>query len=1199
MMFGKIAAFEFRYQLRQPLFWIVGIIFLLLTFGWVTVQNIHVGGMGPGDHRNGPFAIANVMLIWTVFYMFVTTAFVANIVVRDDETGYGPIIRSTRIGKFDYLYGRFLGAFGAVAVSFLAVPLGFVLGGFAPWVDPETLGPLSWSALINGYLFLALPNILLTAALFFAVASVTRSLMWTYVGVIVLLVLYVVAGVILGKPEYEHAAALYEPFGTAAYGLVTKYWTASERNSQVPPIADALLYNRLLILGLSAAILALAYALFRFQSGAQSGRRRKRASLEQAALATEPPPGPLARRPAPRFDAASAWAQLRVRTRFDMGQVFGSPAYIVLLVLGLVNACGGLWFATEDTRYGGVIHPVTRVLIPDLIGSFGLIPIIIAVFYAGELVWRERDRKTHEIIDATPLPDWAFVAPKTLAIALVMLSTVLISVLGAMLIQLLHGYTHFEIGKYLLWYVIPMSLDWTLLAILAVFLQVVSPHKFVGWGLMVLLIISRGVLPSLGAEDHLYSFGMGPGVPLSDMNGQGRFWIGAWWFRLYWSAFCGLLLIAAYGLWRRGTETRMLPRLARLPHRLMGKAGVLAGVFLVVFVGAGAFIGINTHRWNDYRTELADEKWQADYEKALIGFQNTPQPQITAVKLDIDIHPHEPRLVTKGVYTLVNKTDAPLREVHVLFDRDTKVLGLSIEGAWAKTHAYDRFNYRIFAFDSPMVPGETRTMAFTTEISQKGFKNRGNITRVVDNGTFVNNADFAPFLGFDRRALLTDRTKRRKYGLPPERRMPKLGDPKAAQFNYLRHDSDWVMADITLTTDADQTAIAPGDVVSRSTRDGRTTTRFASPTPIMNFFSVQSARYQLKTETYKGVQLAVYYDAQHAWNVERMLAAQKATLDYAQANFSPYQFHQVRYLEFPDYAQFAQSFAGTIPWSEGLFFIADYKDPEKIDMVTYVGAHEIGHQWWAHQVIGADEQGSTTLSETLAQYTALMVMKRLYGPDEVRKFLKYELDSYLRARGTEALEELPLARVEDQGYIHYRKGSLVMYRLADEIGEDAVNRALRNILQSFAFKGAPYPTSRDLEDALRAEAPGDKQQLITDLFDNITLYDLKATGMTANRRPDGRYDVSLTVEARKLYADGKGKETAAPLHETMEVGLFLAEPGKKDFTPSKVLLMSGAPIHTGRQVITLISPKAPKWGGIDPYNILIDRNSDDNLFQAP
>jgi ABC-2 type transport system permease protein len=39
-------------------------------------------------------------------------------------------------------------------------------------------------------------------------------------------------------------------------------------------------------------------------------------------------------------------------------------------------------------------------------------------------------------------------------------------------------------------------------------------------------------------------------------------------------------------------------------------------------------------------------------------------------------------------------------------------------------------------------------------------------------------------------------------------------------------------------------------------------------------------------------------------------------------------------------------------------------------MVFYVVAHEMGHQWWAHQVMGADMQGSTLLSETMSQYSS-------------------------------------------------------------------------------------------------------------------------------------------------------------------------------------------------------------------------------------
>jgi ABC-2 type transport system permease protein len=278
-------------------------------------------------------------------------------------------------------------------------------------------------------------------------------------------------------------------------------------------------------------------------------------------------------------------------------------------------------------------------------------------------------------------------------------------------------------------------------------------------------------------------------------------------------------------------------------------------------------------------------------------------------------------------------------------------------------------------------------------------------------------------------------------------------------------------------------------------------------------------------------------------------------------------------------------------------FITDLsKDPDKIDYVTYVGAHEIGHQWWAHQVIGADEQGSTVLSETLAQYSALMVMKHTYGPDMIRKFLKYELDRYLRARGGDPLPEQPLAQVENQPYIHYRKGSLVMYRLQDEIGEDAVNRALRRVIAQYAFKGPPYPTSTALVDAIRAEAPADKQALITDLFDKITLYDIKTTKLTAKKRVDGKYDVTLTASARKLYADGRGKETEAPMHETLDVGLFEVEPAKKGFAPSKVISFQRLPIHSGVQVLHLVADRAPHFGGVDPYNKLIDRNSDDNII---
>ncbi|MBC6982463.1 M1 family aminopeptidase [Caulobacter sp. 17J80-11] len=1191
-MFGKIAGFEFRYQLRQPVFWVVGILFFLLFFALMAAEQFHLSS-GGNIHKNAPTAVAMMHMVGAMFFMFVTTAFVANVVARDSDTGFGPIVQSTRITKFDYLYGRFLGAFLAASVCFLSVPLGTFVGSLAPWVDPETLGANHLADYAYGYFVMGLPGVFLTSAIFFALATVTRSMMWTYVGVVGFLIAWTTAAISLDRPEFRDTMAVVEPFGQAAFAQATRYWTAAEQNAAAPALEGFLLWNRLLWTGIGFSMLALAYVLFRFETkGAKAKKAEKLKRMTEAKAEAPAAAGPL---PKPRFGAATGLAQLRTRTKLEMGQVFKSPAFFVLLALGLFNSIGGLWFA--DEMYGSQIRPVTSTVIQTLNGTFSLIPMIIAIYYAGELVWRERDRRTHEIIDATALPDWAFVAPKTLAIALVLASTLLISVVAGVLVQAMKGYANFELGKYLLWYVLPQAIDFTLLAVLAVFMQTVAPHKFVGWGLMLLFIIWGFASGSLGLDHNLYNYAGGPRVPLSDMNGQGDFWKGAAWFRAYWSAFALLLLVISYGLWRRGTETRMWPRLRRLPRRLSGPAGALAVLAVLVFVGTGAYIFVNTNVWNEYRNNKDEDRYLADYEKALLPFEKTPQPNVVSVKLDLDLHPHEPRLHALGGYVLENRTDKPLDAVHLRFDRDVKIKRLAMAGAREEKTKYERFNYRILKFDRPLQPGEFRTLVFETELSQRGFKNRGNTTRLVDNGTFVSNAEFAPQVGMNRNGMLQDRAKRRKYGLPPELRPAKLEDASAYGRNYI--GADWVNADITVTTDADQTPIAPGYKISDVTKGERRTARFRTEAPILHFFSVQSARYEVKSETYKGVELAVYYDRQHPWNVDRMISSLKSGLDYYQAEFGPYQFRQARIIEFPGYADFAQAFANTMPYSEGIGFVADFRDPEKIDYVTYVTAHELGHQWWAHQIIGADVQGSTSLSETLAQYSALMVMEKTYGPDKIRKFLKYELDNYLRSRGGDVIGEMPLMRVENQGYVHYRKGSLVMYLLKDEIGEEAVNRALRNLLQKHAFKGAPYPTSKDLVAALRAEAGPEHQQLITDLFEKITLYDLKAKDLKSKKRADGKWDVTVTVEARKLYADAKGAETAAPiLGESFDLGLFTAEPGKKDFDKSDVILFERRPVKSGRQTFTFTVDKAPTWAGVDPYNKRIDRNSDDNLTKA-
>jgi ABC-2 type transport system permease protein len=320
----------------------------------------------------------------------------------------------------------------------------------------------------------------------------------------------------------------------------------------------------------------------------------------------------------------------------------------------------------------------------------------------------------------------------------------------------------------------------------------------------------------------------------------------------------------------------------------------------------------------------------------------------------------------------------------------------------------------------------------------------------------------------------------------------------------------------------------------------------------------------------------------------------RKTLDYCIRNFGPYRHNQARIIEFPRVASFAQAFPGTMPYSESIGFIASISKPEDIDKVYYVVAHEMGHQWWAHQIIGANMQGATLLSETLAQYTALMVMEHEYGRDMMRKFLSYEMDRYLRARGSERLKERPLLRVEaSQGYVHYNKGSVALYYIKEMIGEEAVNKALRKLIDEWAYKGPPYPTSYALIDNLREVTPPQFHYLLKDLFDDITLFANRTMIANAKKRADGKFDVTIEFESRKLKADDKGNETEVAVNDWMDIGAF-AKPAKgKKY--GDTLHRERVHITSPKNKFTFTVDKEPEKAGIDPFSLLVDRIPDDNL----
>ncbi|HEY1076003.1 MAG TPA: M1 family aminopeptidase [Fontimonas sp.] len=1201
-MLSHVARFELRYQATSAIFWITSLIFFAMTFWFVASDGLRLG-WGGYVVRNSPYTVAFNCMIMALFSIFIVTSFVSNVILRDDETRFGPIIRVTGLSKFDYLFGRFLGALGASSLAFLSVPLGALCAALMPWLDPATVGEFRLEVYLYAYFVLCLPTLFILGACLFALATGTRSMLSVYVAAMVAIMVYMLSARYINEAGVREWAALFDPFGLSAFKLETLYWTPSERNSNLVPVAGAIVLNR--ALWLSVACVLLIFTWRRFQRvGFAEGKVQKKETTEPAAE----------RRPAGQQTAAVAptarplgWAPLIALTRFDVLSVLRSPSFIILVGMAISYAVIGLWYAGDD--FGINTLPVTRIMINALTVEFPTIALVIAAYYAGELVWRDRERRINEIVDATPAPDWVFVVPKIIAIMFVLFVMVLASALAAIAVQAIKGYFSFELAHYLGWYLLPWLITMAQYAALVVFIQMLVPNKYGGLLVTVLIVAAQIALPKLGWENHLYQYASTSPVPLSDMNGQGRYAGYAAWFRAYWSGAALLLAVLAYALWRRGASAPLGQRLRRLPTQLRGMPALIAAAALLTMLATGSVVHYNTHVLNEWRTAQDSANWSARYEKELFQYKAMPLPRITDVKLDIDIDAAVPRVTTRGSYTIHNKSSAAIAEIPVFWARqleqtswigadavtDLQMRSLEVEGARIVKEIPD-LHFRLYRFDAPLAPGQSAQIHFETVREQNGFRNNSNENRVVENGTFLNNWELTPLLGVHNIYALQDRTQRRSHGLSDELRPAKLEDDSARANHYFRPDSDWVNADLTVTTAADQTVVAPGERLASSVAGDRRTVHFRTTAPIHHFFTVLAARYELRQAQWNDVSLEVYHHPQHAYNVDRMMRAMRASLDYYTQHFSPYQFNHLRIAEFPAYRNFAQAYPGTVAYSEAAGFILGPPAADRYDGVTYVTAHEIGHQWWAHQVIGADMQGQTVLSETLAQYSALMVMERMYGPQEIRRFLKASLDRYLMMRGNDIVGEVPLERVEEQAHIRYLKGGMVMYLLKDLMGEDAVNRALRSLIQDYAFKGPPYPSARDLTARLREQATPEQQALISDLFEKITVYDFRTVAARSTQLPDGRWRVDIDLEAAKHYADEKGGLTAAPLDAVADIGVFTAEPGKPGFDADSVLHLQHESLRSGRQALSVIVDREPKFVGVDPYNKYVDSGSDDNVI---
>ena len=470
---------------------------------------------------------------------------------------------------------------------------------------------------------------------------------------------YLVAQNLTSDLDNQALAALLDPFGLRAFSLETKYWTVTDMNTLVVTLSGRMLWNRLLWLAVGMAILGVTCWRFSFA-------QRLATSKRPAATAT--PPAAHVAVPQVHFHHgfAAQLRQLGSQVRIDFLETVKSGVFIVVMAAALLNT-GASLMVSASQGFGLSALPVTYNVIDIVRGTMYIFLLAVIVFYAGVLVWKEREAKFDEVYDALPQPIWIAYVGKLIALTLILVLVLCVGMVAGVATQAYQGYTRFQLGLYLRELLVLDLTEFFCLLVLAVFIHVVSPHKYIGYFLFFVVIIANTFAWRLvDVETRMVRFGSLPSYTYSDLFQFAPYSLTLFWFAVYWLLFTVLMSLVAILFWQRGRETGYASRFTTAVQRWTGPLRWGTAVACLVWFTTATWLFYNTKVLNDFQTTKQVTKLRADYEKKFKAqHELVPQPRIASIKYDIDIYPARRGLVLRGEQTIENRSDQPIAQMFI------------------------------------------------------------------------------------------------------------------------------------------------------------------------------------------------------------------------------------------------------------------------------------------------------------------------------------------------------------------------------------------------------------------------------------------------------------------------------------------------------------------------------------------------------
>lgn len=1171
-MFKQIFKHELLYWLGRP----VPYIYFAVFFAFAFVTLIGTAGFfdpPPADTSklarviNSPYEINYMLQYFTKIFMFLLPAIIGASIYKDFKYQMHSIVYTFPIDKRSYLLAKFLSAFSIVAVISFSVGIAFFVGEQMPGLHENKIGAMSIEGYLQAYLVYVLPTLFFFGTIIFAIVALTRNSYAGFITVIVIFLFQLIVENALGGTGYVYAMSILDPFAQNTKEYAIQDWTLLDKNTRVVPISVVVLLNRLFWLAVSIGTFVMLYRKFSFSEDGLSFSLKKSKLKEP----TNENLGKVSKVKLSSVNYDFSWKQqLETIWRLslvDLKYIVRNWMFLALVFFGIFAI---LFAIAKVTNFEDIaLLPVTRVVLTIPALFFTMIMIITTFLYAGMLVHRSRTAKMEQLIDTTPVENGVFLFSKVLALIQMQLILLLVLMVAGIIIQVINGYSDFEIGVYLFQlYVLtfPKLMIWSFAA---VFIQTVFRNTYLGLFVLIIGWLGVGAMPQAGIDSKLLRFNSPPDTNYSDMNGYAETLTPYFLVEGYWFAFGGILLLLALLLWFRGLPESFKERLQLANSRLKPAVISVLGVSLLCFVALGFKIhqAEQEVKWdsvssNDQKNML--ENFKVEFEQ----YRKIVQPRITAMKLQLDIFPDRNSFEADGSYVLVNKSKKAIDTLLVKTGFD-EITNLELQN-FAELIAQDTLmKFQMLKLKRPLLPSDSTRLNFKVRNTKNTLFERN--SNVLKNGTFLLN-DLFPRLG---------------YSFDDEPKHP--CDSTALKNNYGAIDSDLIDFEAVVSTSKDQIALAPGYPVKEWVENDRRYFQYKTSNKIKYILGINSGQFEIEKANHNGVELEIYHHPGHTYNLQQMMDGLKAALDYNTKYFSPYQHRQARIIEFPDSeGSYATTMANSIPMSEIRFIANSNTSDDKVDLAFYVSAHELTHQWWGNQVAGADALGSRMLSESITEYITLNIYREKYGPTVAVQFLEQQRKRYLKGRANATDQEPPLSLAAEQQYIFYGKGAMAFNTMRHYLGEQKLNEVLKDFLKDYRLQEeSPYPTSLELLERLKQVTPDSLQYVIKDLFETVTFYDTKIEKAEVLAVENERYKLSLDFTVKK-YCDGE-EENGLALNDFLEIGVYN--------TNGELLVTKSHRVKAGKNKMEIELSEKPTKVILDPNYLLIEKNVEDNTTE--